>query len=344
MRAVVLRGTDLVVDEVDEPVPGPGQALLEVIACGICGSDLHCRHHARSFVAAGRRSGLPLFDFDPDRDLVMGHEFTGRVLELGTDVHGLTPGTLVAAHPEVRVADRVRPVGYCNERPGAYSERVVVEASGVLPLPEGTDPHHAALTEPLAVGLHAVNESLAVERGSAVVIGCGPVGQAVVTALRLRGVPLVVAADFSTTRRQLAGRIGADVVVDPREQSPIEAWRQAGGRGPTVYFEAVGVPGMLDTALREAPSRSQIVVVGVCMQPDTIEPTVAISKQLTLSFVLGWSAAEFAECLDGIARGRIDAEPFITGRVGLGDTKAAFDELADPGGHTKILVVPAGSS
>ena len=341
MRAVVLRRGDLVVDEVSEPEPGPGQVLIEVVACGICGSDLHCRHHAESFVASARRSGLSLFDFDPGRDLVMGHEFCGRVVGEGAGPgDGLASGTLVVAHPVVREGGRVHAVGYSNEFPGAYADRIVVDRRGVLPLPAGTDPDHAALTEPLAVGLHAVNESRAAERGSAVVIGCGPVGLATITALRLRGVPLVVAADFSPARRDLAARLGAHVVVDPRRQPAVDAWREAGGRGPTVLFEAVGVPGLIDAAMQAAPSRSQIVVVGLCMQPDRIEPTLGISKQLTVSFVLGWTAEEFRDCLDGIASGRIDVAPLITGRVGLDDTPAAFDELANPEHHAKVLVRP----
>src|SRR3954447_22177963 len=101
MRALVLRNGNLVVDEVQEPRPGPGHVLLETVACGICGSDLHCRHHAASFVAAARRSGLPIFDFDPTRDLVMGHELSGRVVACGEGVDDLAPGTLVAAHPIV---------------------------------------------------------------------------------------------------------------------------------------------------------------------------------------------------------------------------------------------------
>jgi 2-desacetyl-2-hydroxyethyl bacteriochlorophyllide A dehydrogenase len=344
MRAVVLRRGQLVVDEVPEPEPGPGQVLVEVVACGICGSDLHCRHHAASFVASARRAGLSLFDFDPDRDLVMGHEFTGRVVARGPgadpDRAGPEPGTLVVAHPSVRVDGRFHAVGYSNDYPGAYADRVVVDGRGALPLPAGTDPEHAALTEPLAVGLHAVNQSRAAEQGSAVVVGCGPVGLATITALRLRGVPLVVAADFSPARRDLAARVGAHVVVDPRQQPAVDAWREAGGRGPTVLFEAVGVPGLIDAAMQAAPPRSEVVVVGLCMQPDRIEPTLGISKQLTLRFVLGWTAQEFRECLEGIATGRVDVAPLVTGRVGLDDTAAAFDELAHPDQHAKILVRP----
>lgn len=347
MRAVILRRGELVVDEVDEPRPGPGQALLEIVACGICGSDLHCARHAHAFTAAARATGMSIFDFDADQDLVMGHEFSGRVIELGAPLDdGAAPtvreGDLVVAHPIVRQTDGYHSVGYSNSHPGGYGERVVVQSSGLLIIPNGTDPGHAALTEPLAVGLHAVNASSAVERGSAIVIGCGPVGLAVIAALRLQGVPLVVAADLSPTRRALAGVMGAHVVVDPREQGAVAAWRAEGARGPAVIIEAVGVPGMIAATMRQAPSRSELVVVGLCMEPDTIEPTVAISRQLTVRFVLGWNAEEFAASLAGIAEGRIDVAPLITGRVDLNGTADAFSILGQPDEHVKILVQPAG--
>jgi len=347
MRAAVLRNDRMIVDDVPDLEPGPGQVLLETVACGICGSDLHCARHARAFTTAARASGMSLFDFDPDRDLVMGHEFSARVLEYGPDPDGtvgrrLAPGTFVVAHPMVRQGKRACSVGYHNDFPGAYAQRVVVDAGGLLPIPDGTDPVHAALTEPLAVGLHAVNQSSAVEAGSAIVIGCGPVGIAVITALRLQGVGMIVAADFSPIRRRFAETMGASVVVDPRELPAVDAWRQAGGRGPAVIFEAVGVPGIIGATMRSAPSRSELVVVGVCMEPDTFEPTIAISRQLTVRFVLGWNGAEFAASLDGIASGRIDVAPLITGRVDVEGTPGAFATLADPEAHVKIVVQPNG--
>lgn len=348
MRAAVLRDGQMIVADVPEPSPGPGQVLLETIACGICGSDLHCARHARSFVAAAKATGMSLFDFDPDRDLVMGHEFSARVLdygpaaETGSAPRRLPAGTVVVPHPVVWEGGKAYSVGYNNDYPGAYAQRVVVDARALLPVPDGTDPVHAALTEPLSVGLHAVNQSSAVEAGSAIVVGCGPVGLAVIAALRLQGVGLIVAADFSPARRALAEAMGAAVVVDPREQPPVDAWRAAAGRGPAVIFEAVGVPGMIATLMRSAPSRSEIVVVGLCMEPDTIEPTIAISRQLTVRFVLGWSGEEFAASLDGIATGRIDVAPLITGRVGVEDTPDAFATLAQPEAHAKIVVQPNG--
>ncbi len=347
MRAAILRQGQMVIDEVAEPAPGPGQVLLETIACGICGSDLHCARHARIFTEAAKASGMTLFAFDPDRDLVMGHEFSARVLEYGPTIDGsaaprLAPGTAVVAHPLVRDGNRPCSVGYHNVFPGAFAQRLVVDSGGVLAIPDGTDPIHAALCEPLAVGLHAVNASSAVAAGGAIVVGCGPVGLAVIAALRLQGVGRIVAADFSPIRRRFAEVMGAEVVVDPREQPAVDAWRAAGGRGPAVIFEAVGVPGMIASTMRSAPSRSEIVVVGLCMEPDVIEPTIAISRQLTVKFVLGWNAEEFASSLDGIASGRIDVAPLITGRVGIEDTAEAFATLAQPEAHVKIVVQPNG--
>ncbi len=349
MQAVVLRNGQLVVDTIAEPTPGPGQVVLETIACGICGSDLHCARHARTFTAAARATGMSIFDFDPDRDLVMGHEFVARIVELGPDVaeadlpHRLAVDDVVTAHPMVRTAGGARSVGYANDHPGGFAQRFVVDAAGVVPVPPGLEPRLAALTEPFAVGLHAVNESSAVERGGAIVVGCGPVGLAVITALRARGVGRIVAADFSPARRALAGELGATEVVDPSETTAVAAWRAAGGRGPLTCFEAVGVPGMIDGLMRQLPSRSELVVVGLCMETDRFEPTIAISKQLTMRFVLGWTVAEFADSLAAIAAAPERVAPFVTAEVDLAATPDAFTMLATPEHHAKVLVRPNGA-
>lgn len=329
-------------DQVAEPLPGPGQVLLETLACGICGTDLHTVGHAEAFVASSKACGMEIFAFDTAKDLVMGHEFSGRVLELGADVEGLRPGQEVVAHPIVRSGGRARSVGYANDYPGGYAERLVVDADGVVPIPNGLDPRWAALTEPTAVGLHAVNRSRAVELGSAVVLGCGPVGLSVIAALAFRGVGLIVASDFSPTRRAFAARVGAHVVVDPAVGEPVDAWRAAGGRGPTVVVDAIGVPGIIDAAMKAAPRRSEVLVVGLCMQTDGFWPAIGINKELTVSFALGWTPEEFAESLDAIAEGRIDASALVTGEVGLEGVAGAFAELASPERHVKILVRPNG--
>ena len=343
MRAAILRGGEIVVDDVPEPTPSENQVLLETIACGICGSDLHAREHADEFIAASRDCGMAIFDWDTSRDVVMGHEFSARVLDVGRGVSGIRAGQEVVAHPVVTTAAGFKSVGYANDFPGGYGQRMIVNASGVIPLPTGSDAIHAALTEPIAVGLHAVNASWVDRTHSAIVLGCGPVGLAVIAALQLRDVPLIVAADFSPIRRARAAALGAHVTVDPRREEAVSAWRAAGGHGPTVLFDAVGVPGMIDTAMRAAPRHSQVLVVGLCMPSDQFKPAIGINKELTLSFVLGWTPEEFAMSMRAIASGELDVSPLITGHVPIEGVAAAFESLASPDDHVKILVRPNGT-
>ncbi len=160
--------------------------------------------------------------------------------------------------------------------------------------------------------------------------------------LAFRGVGLIVASDFSPTRRAFAARLGAHVVVDPAVSELVDGWRAAGGRGPTVVVDAIGVPGIIDAAMKAAPRRSEVLVVGLCMQTDGFWPAIGINKELTVSFALGWTPEEFGESLAAIAEGRIDASALVTGEVGLEGVAGAFAELGNPEGHVKILVRPNG--
>jgi threonine dehydrogenase-like Zn-dependent dehydrogenase len=349
MRSAVLRnGAMFVRDDVDEPSPGQGEVLIEVAACGICGSDLHfARFGAEMMDVTARMEGTPDVGRTPPdlaRDVFMGHEFCGRVLDLGPMTDGPTPGTVVTSVPIMVTATGLQDLAYTNLQPCGYSERMLLSAFMTLEVPNGLTPQHAALTEPMAVGLHAVNRSGLAAGDGAVVVGCGPVGLAVIAALELLGVAPIVAADFSPARRALAATMGADEVVDPAVETPFSAWNRVGAGRTMAAFEAVGVPGVIDELLRVAPSQSRIVVVGVCMQPDSITPMYGIGKELNLQFVLGYTPEEFAESLRSIAEGDIDVAPMITGQVGLTDVPAAFEALANPEQHCKILVVPERSA
>jgi threonine dehydrogenase-like Zn-dependent dehydrogenase len=193
----------------------------------------------------------------------------------------------------------------------------------------------------MAVGLHAVSKSGVGVRDAALVLGCGPVGLAVIAGLKLLGVDTIVAADFSPARRALAVTMGAALTVDPAAQPPIEAWREIDGLRPLVIFEAVGVPGMLDAAMRDAPQDGRVLVVGVCMEDDQIRPMIGINKELTVQFALAYTPEEFAGSLRSIAEGEIDVAPLITGRVGLDGVADAFADLANPDRHCKIMVEPS---
>jgi threonine dehydrogenase-like Zn-dependent dehydrogenase len=345
MRAAVMRGGALVVDELVGRAPQPGQVLAEVLACGICGSDLHALAHAdqmveMSTVMAADAGPLAPRIMDPGRDVVMGHELSARVLEVGENVGNCRPDDVVVSMPIVMDASGVHALGYSNDYVGGYAQHVVLSDVLCSKVPEGVDPRLAALTEPMAVGLHALGLSRLTPRDSAVVLGCGPVGLAVVAACAAMGLESVVAADFSPKRRALATAMGATEAVDPRVEPAMDAWRRVDGRREVVVFEAVGVPGMLDAAITAAPRRSQIVVVGVCMTPDTIRPMVAVGKETNLQFSFGYDPMEFAESLRRIAEEEYDVRPMITGEVGLDGVAGAFEALGEPDAHAKILVIP----
>jgi threonine dehydrogenase-like Zn-dependent dehydrogenase len=340
MRAAVMRGGEIVVDDVPEPAPASGQVLVRTLACGICGSDLHALMHAEKMVELSRQSGAP-FVMDLTQDVVMGHEFAAEVLELGPDTEStLRVGDVVVSMPMIVGPAGVQSIGYSNTYPGGYAERMVLSALLALKVPDGLPPRLAALTEPMAVGRHAVNRAEMAPGGAALVLGCGPVGMAVVAALAADGVAPIVAADYSPMRRQLAAGLGAHITVDPAEEPAIEAWRRADGAKVLTIFEAVGVPGMLSDAMGAAPRRTRIIVVGVCMEDDTVQPMIGIAKELEVRFALGYDPSEFAGTLASIAEGTLDVAPLITASVDIDGVPDAFRALANPAASAKILVVP----
>jgi threonine dehydrogenase-like Zn-dependent dehydrogenase len=360
MRAVVARSGTLTCEEVADPIPGAGQVLVKTLSCGICGSDLHALHHFDRMVDNARRAGGGALtnDFDPKAGMVMGHEFSAEVLDYGPDTPArLKAGTRVVSMPILIGPAGMVSVGYSNAWPGGYSERMVLSDALLLEVPNGLSDRQAAMTEPFAVGAHAVAKAALDEDAGFLVIGCGPVGLAVIAALKARGLGPVTAADYSPARRKMAETMGADIIVDPAKESPHDQWSamgvartgaeqmmaRMGGQAVkrAIIFECVGVPGVLQALIEAAPNGAQIVVAGVCMQADQIEPAMCITKQLDFRFVLGYTPEEFAGTLNDIAEGRIDVAPVITTAVGLEGVAGAFAALADPEAQVKVVVEPA---
>ncbi|MEV6279211.1 zinc-binding dehydrogenase [Nocardia sp. NPDC051832] len=382
MRAAVVAKSEFRVAELATPVPGRGQVLINVSRCGICGSDLHARVHADEMADLAAATGYGHF-MRSEHEVVLGHEFSGEIVEYGPGCRKRwRAGTPVVALPIVRQGRQPHAVGLSRSAPGAYAEQVVVQESMTLPIPNGLSAEHAALTEPMAVAWHAVRKGRVGKGQTAFVIGCGPIGLAVITMLKAAGVRTVVASDLSPRRRQLAEVCGADVVVDPAAESPwtatpkpprlggaedllnlafdtMEKLRRvpnlpwwylfrightlnATPAGP-VIFECVGVPGILDQIVAAAPLLSRVVVVGVCMEPDRFRPALAINKEIELRFALGYDPGEFRDTLHMIADGKVDPAPLITGTVGLDGIPNAFAALSNPEVHAKILIDPASA-
>ncbi len=343
MRAAVMRDRKILTDTVPDPEPQTGEVLVRTIVCGICGSDLHALKHTDLMVEAAKESGAP-FVMDPKRDVVMGHEFCAEIIDYGPNTaKRFSTGASVCSMPISLRGGRIDGIGYSNEVPGGYGELMVLTEPLLLEVPNGLSPHHAALTEPMAVGVHAVAKSGVTSGDAAIVVGCGPVGLAVIAGLKLQNIEPIIAADFSPLRRSLAETLGAHVVLDPNERSAYEALNEVAFGRPAVVFEAVGVPGILQGIMKEAPREARVVVVGVCMEEDRIKPMLAIGKELSFQYVLGYSQEDFAATLQNNAEGKINVQQLITGSVGLHGVAGAFEELATPDRHAKILVEPGKS-
>lgn len=346
VRAVVARNHQLVVDEVVAPTPSPGDALVALRACGICGSDLHTLRHAEHMTDVAAATGLES-TFDPTADYHLGHEWVGEVLDLAAspDPSPVAVGDLVVSVPYLVRDPAFVPLGFSNDFYGGYAEQFLLTAALCLRVPNGLDPRRAALTEPMAVGLHTVNRSGIAQGTAAVVVGCGPIGLALIAWLVARGIEPIVASDPSEQRRALAAALGAHAAVDPRAEPVFDAWRRVAGLGamqPPVVFEAVGIPGMLDELMFSVPSQTRVMVAGVCMQPDTIRPLLGIVKEVSLDFVFGYDTDEFADTLRAIAEGDVDVSAFVTGTVGFEGAADAFATLERADDHVKILIEPDG--
>ena len=355
MRAVVMRNRQLSVDSCETPEPGPGEVLIKVDACGICGSDLHALQHGGEFVSQSQKGGTLGLDMDVSKDVIMGHEYCGELVEFGPDCsQSIETGARVCSIPALLRGDKIHTLGYSNDHPGGYAEYMRLTESFLEPVPNGLSPTLAAMTEPMAVGLHAVNKAQLQGGELPLVIGCGPVGLAVIAALKLQKAAPIIAADYSAKRRELALRMGADVVIDPAEKSPFNSWREMAAIDdgkkrplwmgpkyrPAVVFECVGVPGVLDNIMENTAHGARIVVVGVCMQADHFHPVYGINKELNLQFVVAYSRREFAAALRQIAEGELRVEPLITDNIALDQVPHAFEALSSPDEHAKIIVHP----
>lgn len=352
MKAVIKRGPRLIVDDIPMPQPGPGQVLVRTLHCGICGSDLHALNHYEAMIDGGRRTGLATGNLDPQADIVFGHEFCAEVVDYGPGTERrIVPGTAVCALAVNFDEQGVEGVGYSNRYNGAFADYFILTESLLLPVTNGLPTDIAALTEPMAVAVHAVAKADTAD-SAYLVVGCGPIGLAIILELKSRGLGPVIAADFQAERRALAEHLGADIVVDPATADPHEHWdafgvptgmmdlAAAGAARRAVIFEFVGAPGILNAIICAVPPGAQVIVAGVCMAPDRIEPMIASNKEIDLRFTMAYSADEFADTLRRLCEGELNAAPMITGTTGFEGVPDAFDELAHAPRHAKIMVCP----
>ena len=341
MRGVVTQNGQMAWTEIAEPALGEGQVRVKTLTCGICGTDLHARGHVHDFLEGLKRSGTPLAT-DGDKAIVFGHEFYGEIVEHGPGASNrFKPGTRVVGLPFLTSPRGAEYVGYSDAYPGGFAEQMVLTEKLLFEVPNGLSSIAAALTEPFAVGAHAVARARIPEKAVCLIVGCGPIGLSVIAALKARGIGPVIAMDFSAGRRRFAEAMGADEVIDAACETQTEVWarwRGAAKGARPVAFECVGRPGVADQVVRESPRHALVVVVGNALEACTIDQVVAFNKELDICFTMNYAPGEFRQALEDLAEGRIRTDDIVTAVVAPQDTPQAFDDLKDPEQHAKIVV------
>lgn len=343
MRATVTRKGRFYVDERPIPEPGAGDVLVKVRVCGICGSDLHYVKHIDHIVERVRRLGQPTADLERgiNDGVVLGHEFVCEIVDFGPQTQRtLKPGDRVCSMPFLLRDGAPSLIGASPDTGGAYAQYMLLTEAMLLRVDEEIPDEAAALVEPVGIAVHAVNKAHIGSDDVAVIVGCGPIGLALIAVLKARGVRRIVASDLSPKRRELAGAMGADVVVDARAESVVSRAAAAAPAASMVIFENTGAPGMLGKLVVEAPQNARIVVTGIPADEESFLPALSIMREHAFIFVIYYTADEFAEALDLVRRGAVDWRPLITGKVGLDGVAQAFTDLADPERHAKILIDP----
>lgn len=353
MRAALYYGQEDVRIETLDPGNIDGDDVrIDVAACGICGSDLHEYTAGPIFIPEEphHMTGVSI-------PLRIGHEFAGRISEVGAEVDGLSVGDPVTVNPirscgtcryctagKRHLCTSIALVGVSAEG-GGFAEESVVPAEYVVPLPESITPRLGALIEPFSVALHAVRRSNLTAGGSAAVFGCGPIGLAIIQVLSAVGATEVFVSEPRDVRRELAAAMGA-TTIDPTETEPVRRIKSATDGGPDASFEVAGVEATYNDAISSVKRDGTIVVVS--MFEDTLEThpnTIVMAERTikgTMSYLAGDRAdGEFRAVMRMFENGQLNPERIVTDTIPLTNIEEGFDSLADPENEqVKILVEP----
>jgi threonine dehydrogenase-like Zn-dependent dehydrogenase len=343
----VLREGRLQVRETPDPTPGPGELLLRTLSTAICASDVHFMDHPE--LAVDDPTGRSLYD--PDRDIVLGHEFVGEVIGHGTGcTNQFAVGSRVTAMPVRLVAGGaggMRIIGQHPEAPGSFAELLVISEAAAKPVPGDVSTDAVALTDAFAVGEFYVRSARIQPGEIAIVIGAGAIGLSAVAALASRGIEPIIVADYKPDRRDLArDRFGAHFLVDPAEKAPFDAFSEVcaarGLPGPAVVFECVGAAGLIQSIVESAEMATRIYCAGGWYTGDTLDITTATRQGVTIQFGGGPHPQDWYGTLDAIASGRLDPLPSVGQIIGLDDVPGALDLARRSDGPPRIVVHPNG--
>lgn len=334
MRAAVYRkGRGLVIEDLPIPPIEPDQVLVKVSHTGFCGSD-------HSMIESG---GLP-------DGIILGHETSGTVVACGSQVENIPKGLAVIVRPTscgtCPDCHSGRPY-FCQQNrrtigigdlPGAFAEYFVAYVDMLIPIPEGVDFQNAALAEAFAASLHAVT-CINRESGSALVVGGGPIGLALVKLLKIIGFGPVLLSEPVAAKRKLGLNFGADHVVDPlSEDLNQKVFMTTAGNGYDVVFECSGVPDQVQVCMDAAARGGIVCVVSVMYADAQITPMTLNFKEVLLTGSYSNTHAENQQCLAWMAQGQLDGRPLISDLISLDQLPQVYESRVHPGNATKVMV------
>lgn len=327
-------GRPLRVDTIGDPSPARDEVLLKVAACGICGSDLHMTEDPETF---GIGQGV-----------VLGHEFAGEVVALGSDVTEFATGDRVAVAPMWGCGHcdscRAGEPAWCPEMRligGGYAEYATVAARQCRKLPNDLPLVEGALAEPTSIGLHSVMRSGLKPGDKALILGAGPIGLLVAFWARRMGANHVVVADINDYQKERAQAVGATgfAISGPNLASAFAA--QAGGP-PDIVFECVGKRGLIDFACQLSRVHGTVVGVGLCVGGDEWDPFAVLSKELTIVMSAFFNMHEFEAAIDALATdGQFRPQALITEKIDFGRVPGTFEALRNRTTQCKVLIETA---
>lgn len=343
MKALVLKEYNhLVYEDVPEPVLGTNDVLVKVIGCGICGSDVHGMDGS-----TGRR--IP--------PLIMGHEASGVIADIGSDVENIRPGERVTfdstvycgtcfycRRGDINLCDDRRVLGVsCDEyrQNGAFAEFVAVPQHIIYPLPEKIGFEQSAMVEPCSVAFHAVERTSVSTYDTAVVVGAGIIGLLVVQILRAGEWRQIIAIDIEPDKLELACKLGADIGLNPDTEDVIARIKKmTDQRGADAAFDAVGIDASLKTAIDSLGKGGILTLIGNLASHVNLPLQTVITGEFTLKGSCA-SRGEYPACLDLIASGAVDVDSLITAVAPLAEGERWFQRLYQKEkGLLKVILEP----
>lgn len=337
---------DIRVETVEEPVISQGKVKIKVQWTGICGSDLHEYAAGPIFIPVDQPHYLSK-DIAP---IIMGHEFSGEVVEVGEGVTKVKVGDPVVVEPILACGEcaacKKGKYNICihlgfhglSGGGGGFSEYTMVDEKMVHKMPEGLSFEQGALVEPAAVALHSVRLSKIKAGDKAAVFGTGPIGLLVIEALRAAGASEIYAVELSEERAAKALELGASAVINPQNEDPVARIHELTNGGVDVAFEVTGIPVVLKQAIDSTTFEGETIIVSIWESEASIQPNNIVLAERTVKGIIAYRDI-FPAVMELMTQGYFPADKLVTKRIGLDDVVTeGFETLMKEKNQIKILV------